>query len=427
MRPDESSSSEDEVENPGVTDQIGSLVKEVCNTKESGNPWVNDVQEFLQGFNKFTNHKNDSKLSESAELPSKETKQSDNQSVCVISMDTNQSSLTPSDVGVIEQSNLEVDPPNKIDEQSLIEATIVPSQSSTLGVQESNLASNSIEKNNIIGTSFAGSTGEEILSPKENSPERNARVSRSFHSSPEPVRRKRSTYIQAQGLFTQLIADKEDEVVNISESDTTEMEKDVIPGQRSENFSEVETHDAEILATNSGSWSVVIENHDKPQKGETPQKSSKTSRKNSLNDIFDNAEEAIKRHALNVGELLKSDFEKNEQGKSRKRKQKLDKSNNKSQKQHVRLQDIDEALIEINEDGISSGANDLKYLKDKIDNADNSKDKEPQIDPNKHINVKSQKLFSEIDEEENSDEEDEKQRMHLMEAFADDDIAEEFR
>lgn len=86
--------------------------------------------------------------------------------------------------------------------------------------------------------------------------------------------------------------------------------------------------------------------------------------------------------------------------------------------------------------GVSSGLSGAQKTLDKVALPDqvqlsSQKTKVPDIDPNKFIPVKTQKLRTALQEFEEggdteSEEEEEQQRMNLMEAFADDDIADEF-
>ncbi|KAF6208541.1 hypothetical protein GE061_016999, partial [Apolygus lucorum] len=95
---------------------------------------------------------------------------------------------------------------------------------------------------------------------------------------------------------------------------------------------------------------------------------------------------------------------------------------------------VDESLIEAGDaHGLSSGLNDIHKLLDRLNSSASSKEaKLPDIDPQKFIPVKRQKLDTSIPDFEEggdseSDEEAEEQHLNLMEAFADDDIADEFR
>ncbi|XP_066906334.1 U3 small nucleolar RNA-associated protein 14 homolog A-like [Halyomorpha halys] len=146
--------------------------------------------------------------------------------------------------------------------------------------------------------------------------------------------------------------------------------------------------------------------------------------------MFDEAEEVLKNHVavsvkkiksnLNLDKDLDEDAEENAKG-----------TKKFEFKKSARLHDIDAALIEVADEGISSGMNDLSVLKEKLNLSESKKDKEPQIDPNKLITVKPQKLSSELPDfdEDGDDSEDEKKEKHLnlMEAFAEDDIVDQFR
>lgn len=150
--------------------------------------------------------------------------------------------------------------------------------------------------------------------------------------------------------------------------------------------------------------------------------------KPSINDMFDEVEEVLKdRVAVSINKVksnLNADQDKDEEIEENTTK-------NFEFKKKARLHDIDAALIEVVDEGISSGLNDLSALKEKLNLNENKQEKEPQIDPNKLIMVKPQKLSSELpDLDENGDdseeEEDKKKHLNLMEAFAEDDIADQF-
>uniref|UniRef100_A0A146MGL4 U3 small nucleolar RNA-associated protein 14 A n=1 Tax=Lygus hesperus TaxID=30085 RepID=A0A146MGL4_LYGHE len=95
---------------------------------------------------------------------------------------------------------------------------------------------------------------------------------------------------------------------------------------------------------------------------------------------------------------------------------------------------LDESLIETGDgSGVSSGLNNVHKLVDRLNSSATPKEtKLPDIDPQKFIPVKRQKLDTAIPDFEEggdseSDDEAEEQHLNLMEAFADDDIADEFR
>ncbi|CAH1407060.1 unnamed protein product [Nezara viridula] len=161
---------------------------------------------------------------------------------------------------------------------------------------------------------------------------------------------------------------------------------------------------------------------------------SKSSRKNaSIDEMFDKVEEVLKDHVAvsvkRIESILKNDNDKDED-----KERAENGTKNFEFKKSARLHDIDAALIEVADEGISSGLNDLSALKEKLNLTENKKAKEPQIDPNKLITVKPQKLKSVLpdldekgDDSQEEEEEEKEKHLNLMEAFAEDDIVDQFR
>lgn len=200
----------------------------------------------------------------------------------------------------------------------------------------------------------------------------------------------------------------------------------------SSEMSETEEDNDTILST-SGSWCVISEAS--PAKKRSQQKKSKKKTKDkTLNEMFDEAEEVIQNHTLAIAEKLRKENELVDEPEIESNVKEREHSFIKPLRKTRKNLEIDEALMEIHDEGISSGVNDLKSIRDKLncqEREETTEKKEPQIDPNKHINVKPQKQFSELvgdlEETGNDSDEDNTQKNDLMEAFADDDIADEFR
>lgn len=94
---------------------------------------------------------------------------------------------------------------------------------------------------------------------------------------------------------------------------------------------------------------------------------------------------------------------------------------------------VDESLIEMSGEGISSGLSDVRNLLKKVEDAHKPAEikTNADIDPTNFLPVKTQKVDTAIpnlvDDADSDSGNENAQRLNLMEAFADDDIADEFR
>ncbi|KAL1109912.1 hypothetical protein AAG570_014146 [Ranatra chinensis] len=163
-----------------------------------------------------------------------------------------------------------------------------------------------------------------------------------------------------------------------------------------------------------------------------------------IDEIFDKAERSMKKAANQKYKELKEDINKS-------RVEETNVKSHQSIKSHksdlgmksLRLRtDLDEAMIELAPGGISNVPTvDVRRLLD-ISNTLEEEEKEKfnsqkeDIDPNKFLNVKPKQIATQVPElmtggegveDEEEEDEEERKRMNLAEAFADDDVIDEFR
>uniref|UniRef100_T1HB16 Uncharacterized protein n=1 Tax=Rhodnius prolixus TaxID=13249 RepID=T1HB16_RHOPR len=188
------------------------------------------------------------------------------------------------------------------------------------------------------------------------------------------------------------------------------------------------------LVNQSGTWEVSSVDASKQNSIETFNNEINSIHKiSTIDKIFDNAEHKLKSTLSNHVTELKSNLtnENDNSEKIKKSKYHVD----LSMKSRGKKSDIDTTLIEVANEGISTGENDLKTLLNLYDTNKNiTKNEVTNIDPHKFLPVKPQKLNSgQLDfvEEHNESEDEElidiNRKLNLEEAFADDDVIEEFR
>ncbi|XP_014244568.1 U3 small nucleolar RNA-associated protein 14 homolog A [Cimex lectularius] len=190
------------------------------------------------------------------------------------------------------------------------------------------------------------------------------------------------------------------------------------------------------VLNSSGSWSVLQAEKVMKKSVKAPEQRAKAVKRPSswsIEEIFQGVEDKVKNNALkkfkDIQDDMKLDIVKEVKISMKKR----DKSSDLSMKKKPKVS-IDEKLLEVCEEGVSTGENDIRGLLDRI--SSNEKDTTqnlPEIDPDKFLPVKQKKLMThapELEEEgdDASGDEDEKQKhLNLIEAFGDDDVVDQFR